>query len=218
MTTTAEQNYVKAIYKLQEQYNDVSTSLLAANLGITAPSVSGMLKKLSRAKIVIHNRRKGVRLTRKGKQLALNIIRRHRLVELFLVETLGMTWDNVHIEAEKLEHSISDTVLAHIDKLLGYPKCDPHGSPIPSADGSIPARKAVQLVDLQLNQEGVICEVEDDKPEMLQHLREIGLIPGANIRIIDILAADGTLIIKCNHRQQAVSPTIASAVWVDEVK
>jgi len=216
MYSNAEQNYIKAIYRLQEEAEMVATSTLASSLGVTAASVTGMLKKLSRAKMVIYRPHKGVRLTEKGRRSALYVLRRHRLIELFLTNILNLPWESVHSEAEKLEHSISDVVLERIDKLLGYPECDPHGSPIPLSDGTMPVSKTIRLTELESGRQAVVVEVDDKESELLRHLKKIGLIPGVRIFLEEIQIIDGMRIIKCGQRRQVVSPTVASAVWVDE--
>ena len=216
MITAADQDYIKMIYKLQEQNGDVSTSSLAAALGVTAASVSGMLKKLSREKMVTHRHYRGVRLTEKGRRSALEVLRRHRLIELFLVEILAMPWDKVHQEAEQLEHAVSDEVLAQIDKLLGYPGHDPHGAPIPSSKGKLKKVPRVRLDRLPVGHRVTVGEVSDEDPEMLQYLSKIGLIPGVRVLVSEILAFDGTRVLRCGRRKFSISSKVASAVWVQE--
>ena len=214
MTTVAEQDYIKAIFKLEELNGEATTSSLAASLGVTAASVSGMLKKLERTRMVRRRHYRGVHLTGKGRRSALAILRRHRLMELFLAEVLGMPWESVHQEAEKLEHVVSDDVLARIDRLLGFPERDPHGAPIPTPKGDLTAARGVPLKLMQAGQAGVVSEVEDDNPAMLLHLKEIGLIPGAKVSVTEILAVDGTRVLRCGNRKQTVSPKVAAAVRV----
>jgi DtxR family Mn-dependent transcriptional regulator len=175
-----------------------------------------MLKKLNRAGLVCHRQRKGVRLTEKGKRSALDVLRRHRLIELFLAEVLEMPWESVHQEAERLEHVVSDEVLRRIDRLLGFPERDPHGSPIPSSKGKFVATKATRLDKMQAGQRGVISEVEDDEPVMLRHLKKIGLVPGVEITLIEVLAVDGTRVLECKRRRRMISPKVASAVWITD--
>ena len=214
MLTRAEQDYVKTILKLESDSVDVSTSSLASTLGVTPSSVSGMLKKLSKERMVTYRQYRGVRLTRKGKRSALEVLRRHRLIELFLIEVLKMPWESVHREAETLEHVVSDEVLARIDELLAYPKHDPHGSPIPSPDGTLSISKAIRLDQLQVDQRGIVCEVKDDDSAMLQHLQKIGLVPGVRITVNGVLSIDGTRELRIGKRVLTVSEKVASAVWV----
>ncbi len=215
MLTAADQNYVKAIYRLQSHGRPVSTSSLADSLGVTPASVSGMLRKLSRAKMVSHHRYKGVHLTRRGRRAALDVLRRHRLMELFLVEILGFSWDHVHQEAERLEHAVSDEVLARIDELLGFPRFDPHGSPIPSSQGELNDSRGTRLDRMESGQRGTICEVRDDEPLILQHLSKIGLIPRARVLIREVLPFDGSVVVQIAGRKHSVSAKLASALWVE---
>ncbi len=214
MITRAAQDYVKTILKLESDSVEVSTSSLASTLGVTPSSVCGMLKKLSKERMVSYRQYRGVRLTRKGKRSALEVLRRHRLIELFLIEVLKMPWESVHREAETLEHVVSDEVLARIDELLAYPKHDPHGSPIPSPDGKLSISKAIRLDQLQVDQRGIVCEVEDDDSAMLQHLQKIGLVPGVRITVNCVLSIDGSRELRNGKRVLTVSEKVASAVWV----
>ena len=214
MITNAGQDYIKAILRLENQNINVSTSSLATNLGVTAASVSGMLKKLSDKKMVNYRQYRGVRLTKNGRRSALEVLRRHRLIELFLIEVLNMPWESVHHEAEVLEHVISDQVLANIDKVLDYPKHDPHGSPIPSPTGAILPTAGLRLDQMEVGQGGMVCEVLDDNQEMLQHLKKIGLVPGVRIKVNEVYAIDGTLKLKCNKQVLDVSSKVASVVWI----
>ncbi|MBU0985315.1 MAG: metal-dependent transcriptional regulator [candidate division Zixibacteria bacterium] len=215
MLTTADQNYIKAIYRLQLGNEAVSTSALAAALGVTPASVSGMLRKLSRSNVLIHQRYKGVRLTARGRLAALQVIRRHRLIELFLVEILGLPWDSVHKEAERLEHVVSDEILERMDVLLGHPAVDPHGAPIPSHNGRIASHAGVRLAELDAGARGTVSEVADHDPDLLRYLSDIRLTPGAEVAVIDRLPFDGTVVITVSGRQQHVSAGVASAVWIE---
>lgn len=215
MITNAEQDYIKAILRLENHNINVSTSSLASTLGVTAASVSGMLKKLSKENMVNYRQYRGVRLTKRGKRSALEVLRRHRLIELFLIEVLNMPWESVHHEADALEHVISDEVLAKIDKVLNYPKYDPHGSPIPSPTGTFSYRAGIRLDRLQVGQEGLVCEVQDDNPEMLRHLKKIGLVPGVRITVSEILAIDSTLKLQCKKRVMDISSKVASFIWIE---
>jgi len=215
MISAADQDYIKAIYKLQQAVGDVPTSSLAAALGVTAASVSGMLKKLSQARLVTHRHYRGVRLTEKGRHSALEVLRRHRLIELFLVEILGMQWDSVHQEAEKLEHAVSDAVLARMDEVLGFPERDPHGSSIPSPEGQPAGKRGIRLDQVPAGRNGIVCEVSDEDPDMLRHLSKIGLVPGTKVSVSEVLTIDGTIMIRCGKRKHGISPKVATAVWIN---
>ena len=216
MLSSADQDYIKAVYTLQAESDTVTTSALAAHLEVTAASVSGMLKKLGEAGLVDHNRYKGVRLTRKGQRAALKVIRRHRLVELFLVEILAVPWDHVHHEAEKLEHVISDDVENRIDKLLGYPEFDPHGAPIPSSDGSVAQSDGISLGNLASGEKATVVRVSDGNSDLLKYLMQVGLVPGATIVLQEILPFDGMVKIEIEGRRHNISREVAAAVWVKE--
>jgi DtxR family Mn-dependent transcriptional regulator len=215
MLTIADQDYVTAIYRLQGETSFVTTSSLASALGVTPASVSGMVRKLSGSKLVLHRRHKGVRLTKSGRRAALDILRRHRLTELFLVDILGLSWDLVHREAHKLEHAISDEVLDRIDEMLKLPKYDPHGSPIPSRNGEIASRSLIRLNQMDVGSKGTVREVSDDDPEMLNYLSRVGMIPGAPIAVKEVFPFDGVITLQVGKRKQTVSPKVASAVWID---
>jgi len=215
MTTVADQDYIKAIYRLEGEQRAVSTSSLAAILGVRPASVSGMLRKLNQIRMVNLQRYKGVRLTDRGRRTALKVVRRHRLIELFLVEILGLTWDRVHEEADRLEHAISDQVLARMDELLGFPRFCPHGSPIPTSDGDLSHLPGVRLGQWPIGRVARVCEVDDRDPELLQHLSRIGLVPGAKFRVGNVLPFDGTLVLQIGRQTHHISPKVASAVRVD---
>ncbi|HWT79630.1 MAG TPA: metal-dependent transcriptional regulator, partial [Candidatus Methylomirabilis sp.] len=161
MLSEATQDYLKAIYKLQEQGGVVSTSALAEAMEVTAASVTGMVKKLAGLKLVRHNPYRGVILSRAGQKIALEILRHHRLLELYLAEALGYSWDKVHEEAERLEHVISEEFEEKIFEVLGRPTRDPHGDPIPAKDGTVITTAHERLSDLEPGAKGVIRQVSD---------------------------------------------------------
>jgi DtxR family Mn-dependent transcriptional regulator len=214
VTSKSEQDYIKSIFSLQQTSGSATTSALAQKLNITPASVSGMLRKLSQAKLVSHQRYRGVKLTKKGEQFGAAVIRRHRLIELFLVEVLGMPWEKVHDEAEVLEHAISEEVLERIDELLGFPRYDPHGSPIPSSSGELKADPTVCLDEIKQGSEVRIAEIPDDDPELVQYLTKLGLVPGARVIVRQVLRVDGTRVLLCGKREISVSSAVASALRV----
>ena len=182
--TAAVQDYAKAIYTLESRHGAASTNELAALLEVRPASVSGMLRKLSDLGLVEHERYRGVRLTERGRHVALEVIRHHRLVELFLVESLGMTWDEVHDEAEVLEHAVSDRMLARIDAKLGHPTRDPHGDPIPAADGHVPTPNARQLSICRDGDTGVVARISDADPEMLRYFDSVGITLDSRLLVL----------------------------------
>lgn len=214
MSSTAEQDYIKSIYALQQATGNVSTSALAQKLNITPASVSGMLKKLGDAALISHERYRGVKLTRQGERYAADILRRHRLIELFLVQVLDMPWEEVHREAEILEHAVSDAILDRIDKLLGFPETDPHGSPIPRSSGRIKASPTVQLDKMDRGGRGVIAEVPDDDPELMRYLLKQGAIPGSPFEVSDVLSIDGSRILRIGKSDVYISAPVAANIRV----
>ena len=182
--TAPVEDYAKAIYTLQRR-GDVTTNALAERLQVTPGSVSAMLKRLDTLGLVAHTPYKGVELTDEGEQLALEIIRHHRLLELYLAESLGVPWDRVHDEAEVLEHHISEELEAAIAAKLGHPTHDPHGDPIPSVDLTIDEGETVALETLGVGDRGRFVRVSDSDPEMLRYLTERGIAPGDEFEVVD---------------------------------
>ena len=182
--TAPVEDYAKAIYALQRR-GGATTNALAERLSVTAGSVSAMLKKLDGLGLVTHTPYKGVELTDEGEQLALEIIRHHRLLELYLAESLGVPWDRVHDEAEVLEHHISEDLEAAIAAKLGHPTHDPHGDPIPSVDLTIDEGESVPIQALEIGARGRFVRVSDSDPEMLRYLSERGIAPGDEFEILD---------------------------------
>src|SRR5919201_1798227 len=182
--TVAAQDYAKAIYTLESRHGAASTTDLAALLEVRPASVSGMLRKLSDLGLVEHERYRGVRLTERGRRVALEVIRHHRLVELFLVESLGMTWDEVHAEAEVLEHALSEELEELIAAKLGNPTVDPHGDPIPSRELELAETAARSLTELEPGDKATLVRISDSEPEMLRFLGERGIVPGTKLELV----------------------------------
>lgn len=182
-----EENYLKAIYKLSEKITNegVSTNDIAAELLTKAASVTDMLKKLSDKKLINYKKYQGVSLTNKGEKVAIDIIRKHRLWEHFLVDKLGFKWDEVHDIAEQLEHVDSDELIDKLDSFLEFPKYDPHGDPIPNKSGVFANKKMLELFDMPIGFTGNISGVSDHSPLFLQHLEKIGIILGVQIKVED---------------------------------
>ena len=196
MKSTARENYLKTIFELQSAQTDdapVAVGTVARALGVTAGTVTGMVKKLARQNLLHYQAYAGIRLTDEGRALAVDILRRHRILESFLVEIVGLDWADVHEEAERLEHAVSDRVLDGLEKLLGYPKLDPHGDPIPSADGQIAALPQTSLADSRAGDQCVVARVLDESRPFLQYIGSIGLKPGTPIRVRQVLPQAGTI-------------------------
>jgi len=179
------EDYVKTIYKLTESSAEsVTTGELSGRLGVTASSVSGMIRKLDDAGLVEHPRYGDVALTDAGRRLALDVVRRHRLIELYLVRALGYSWDEVHEEAEVLEHVVSERLLARIAEALDHPTHDPHGDPIPDPDGKIVPRETRTLAELPVGESGRVARVSDEDSELLVYLAECGIGLGAWVEVL----------------------------------
>ena len=193
--TQAVEDYLKAIYELTQNKEVTGTSEIAEKLSVSPASVTSMLKKLAdhRPSLVYYQKSRGVQLSSIGKQCALRKIRQHRLVELFLVEILDYSWDEIHPEAEILEHVISPRLEEQIAKVLGNPEFDPHGDPIPRSDLSLPEDKTIQLKDLKPEQKGIVRRVRSSDSGLLRYLGEIGLKPAAVVTMVSIIPFDQTI-------------------------
>lgn len=184
--THAEENYLKAIFKISEKEDKaVSTNAIAAEMQTTAASVTDMLKRLAEKKLIDYEKYRGVELSGEGNRVATTLIRKHRLWEVFLVDKLGFAWDEVHDLAEQLEHVQGNNLVNRLDMFLGHPKFDPHGDPIPDADGHWTFRQQVLLTDLKPGDRGVVTGVDDHSPAFLQYLDRLGLTLGASLELIE---------------------------------
>jgi DtxR family Mn-dependent transcriptional regulator len=185
MPSSTVENYLKQIYLEQQSLGDdlVPMGRLAAAMAVTPGTLTTMIKTLDQANLVAYEPRTGVRLTKAGEQLALHVLRRHRLLELFLVKVLGLDWSEVHDEAEHLEHAISDKVLERIDAYLDHPSVDPHGDPIPTSKGKLASPKLKSLTDAEPGRPLRIARVADQEPAFLQFLHKHGLTPGATLTV-----------------------------------
>jgi DtxR family Mn-dependent transcriptional regulator len=215
--THAMEDYLKAIYRLQETAAQVTTQRLAEELGVTGPSVTNMIKRLHELRLLRHSRYHGVELTDAGIKIALEVIRHHRLLELYLAETLGMPWDQVHAEAERLEHHLSDQVEERMDSALGHPTHDPHGDPIPSREGTIDSVSSVLLIDLEPGRQGIVTRVSDRDPEQLRYLGGLGLYPGATVSVLERLPFDGPIRIAVNDTEHIIGRPLATAVHIGDL-
>ena len=217
MSSRALQDYLKTIYKLAgDAPQAVSTSALAERLGVAAPSVTGMMKKLAAEGLIEHVPYQGVHLTEKGRRVAVETIRKHRIVEQFLVQVLGLTWDEVDAEAEVLEHCVSERVVNQMWEVLGRPENDPHGSPIPPPDEDLfDARQLCSLCDAPLHMNLRLARLSERQPEELRYLAERGLVPGASVRIEDRVPSSGALMVRVAERLHVLDGELAQALMVD---
>ena len=211
----AIENYAKAIYALQQRDGFATTNALAERLGVTAGSASGMVKKLDGLGLVSHVPYKGVALTGEGERVALEVLRHHRLLELYLAENLGMSWDRVHDEAELLEHVLSEELEEAIAAQLGDPTRDPHGDPIPTRDGHIDERETRSLQALEPGETGVFVRISDSDSEMLRYLSQRGIAPGDPFEIIDKQPFDGPLFARFGEDVHVLGGALARAMRVE---
>lgn len=212
--THAMEDYLKAIYLLEEEQGRVTTQAIAEHLRVQSPSVTNMLKRLASMNLVHHRPYRGVTLTPAGRRIALEVIRHHRLLELYLTEALGYSWDTVHEEADRLEHSISEELESRIDALLGHPSADPHGHPIPTAEGELPATEATRLDQVDIGSRVTIERVSDRKPEQLRYLAALGLLPGVEVAVLDRLPFAGPVRVRVRDQEHYLSQELAQAVFV----
>jgi DtxR family Mn-dependent transcriptional regulator len=214
-TTEAIEDYVKAIFSLQRGGEEpVSTSALAERLGVTSGSASGMMKKLDSLGLVDHVPYRGVVLTPLGRRLALEVLRHHRLLELYLSEAFGMPWDQVHAEAEVLEHVLSEELEELIAAKLGDPSVDPHGDPIPGRDGSIDEPETRSLADLGAGDRALFLRVSDSNPDMLRYLAERNIRPGQELEVVDEQPFGGPLFVRIAGGEHALGGALARAMRV----
>jgi DtxR family Mn-dependent transcriptional regulator len=216
MTSFTEENYLKAIYSLNEQEaNSASTNAIAKKLDTKAASVSDMLKKLDSKNLINYQKYKAVSLTESGKLIAISIIRKHRLWEYFLVEKLNFGWDEVHDIAEQLEHIESKKLTNELDSFLGFPEFDPHGDPIPNKNGEFPLKLNSTLSELKANQIAKVLGVKDHSSEFLSYLTELNIGLGTEIKIVKINSFDESIQVTYNEVQQNISNSVAKNLFIN---
>jgi DtxR family transcriptional regulator, Mn-dependent transcriptional regulator len=212
--TDAIQDYLKEIYKLEASGRRATTSALAEALEVSSPSVTAMLKKLATLGLVTHRRYYGATLTEPGERVALEVIRHHRLIEQYLVETLGLTIDAVHAEADRLEHALSEELEAHIDRTLGFPTSDPHGDPIPGPDLKMAPTKATPLSTLEPGARGTVSRVPDGDGELLRYLSKLNLTPGSRLEVRESAPFEGPVTVRVAGADHAISRQLAAQIGV----
>jgi DtxR family Mn-dependent transcriptional regulator len=209
------EDYLKAIYKLQSlKEGGVSTSELAKKMGVANASVTNMVKRLSKLGMVDYQSYYGTTLTKSGEKIALEMIRHHRLLELYLKEMLGYSWDEVHEEAEKLEHYISEQFEDKISELLNHPTVDPHGDPIPTKDGEMPVIKSKKLSSILADYSCVVQRVKNQDSEVLRQLEQSGIIPGVKVKIVKRDEEKGRIHLEVDGRKTSVTDALASQIYV----
>jgi DtxR family transcriptional regulator, Mn-dependent transcriptional regulator len=219
--TESMQDYLKVIFMLTLDYGLVSTSQIAERMGVAPASVTGMLQKLadeSKPALVIYQKYHGVTLTSDGKKAALEVIRHHRLLELYLQQALGYSWDQVHQEADRLEHVISEEFEEKIAQALGDPNRDPHGEPIPTRDLKLPSSPAIRLSDLNPGQEGRVQRIADTDPNLLRHLANLGLVPQTKIKLRNRSSFDENITLWIGDSQQdfVLGPRLTQIIFIEE--
>jgi DtxR family Mn-dependent transcriptional regulator len=215
--TNSIQDYLKNIYELTENGESATTNALARKMNVRAPSVTGMVQKMASSKpaLVEYQKHQGVTLTQEGKRAALEVIRHHRLLEAWLVQTLGYTWDEVHEEAERLEHVISEDFENRIAAAMGHPVRDPHGELIPTADLTMPPDESTPLSSLRPKQTAIIKRVAASDPSLLRYLEEIDLVPGKQIVVQDHSPFDHNLTIKVGRKSFVLGLNITGKIFVE---
>ena len=217
--TTSEENYIKSIYHLQQETELVNTNALAAEMDTRPASVTDMLKKLKNKKLLQYERYKGFKLNEAGKKVALDVVRKHRLWEFFLVEKLKFDWNEVHPIAEQLEHISSDELIIRLDKFLGTPSFDPHGDPIPDKNGKIPVINQQSLSGIPLNKKVTVSSVGNQTAEMLEMLKHYNIALGTDITVLKKFDFDGSMEIKVSKQGACiVSEQVAKNVFVHYVQ
>jgi DtxR family Mn-dependent transcriptional regulator len=212
------EDYLKVIYVLESEGSGATTNNIAEMMEVSSASVTNMLKRLAGLNLIEHKSYKGAKLTDAGMKIALEILRHHRLLELYLKEIMGYSWDEVHEEAEKLEHHISEQFEDKIAELLNHPTHDPHGDPIPTKDGVMPEMASLPLADADVDQEYIIGRVKDQDPELLRYLEKIGVIPGVKIQILDKAPFNGPVQVKLEDEEKTIGFNIAEQVYLVEEK
>ena len=216
--TGQAEDYLKVIYEIERDGEPAATTAIAERLHIAPASVSGMIRRLARQGLVLVERYRGARLTAKGRRVALQMIRRHRILESYLVTRLGYGWDGVHDEAERLEHAASSALIERMAASLGFPEVDPHGAPIPRSDGTVNDARLPNLNDLAEGEQARVARMSDRDPALLRYLGELGIRPGVALRLVDRAPFDGPLTVAVGRVRHAVGVPVAMRIFVEGKK
>lgn len=215
MLSRSHEDYLKVIYKLEARFGVAQTTAIAEVLDVAPPSVSGMVKRLAELGLVEHSLHRGVRLTDSGCQAALQVLRRHRIIEAYLLEKLGYEWDSVDAEAERLEHAVSDELVEAMARAMGNPRYDPHGAPIPTSAGDLEQPEVVPMTELSVGAAGELRMVNDQDPERLRFLASLGLRPGTRFKVLARQPFRGPLTLQfegADQREQVVGFELANSL------
>ncbi len=212
--TMSVEDYLKAIYELSQRTGSAVTTEVASRLAVATASVSAMVRKLTGQGLVAHERYGALRLTKKGRTVALQMLRRHRVIESYLVSALGYAWDEVHEEAERLEHAASPELINRMAAAIGEPAVDPHGAPIPTAHGTLEEPKVRSLGDLAVGDRAQIARVEDEDPALLRYLASLRFLPGAAVQLVKREPFEGPLTIRVGQKTHVIGPALAARVFV----
>lgn len=213
--TRSVEDYLKAIFRLSAEGRHATTSEIANRLELSAPSVSAMVKRLSDQGLLEHLPYKGVQLTTEGRRIALRVVRRHRLIEAYLVGCLGYTWDTVHDEAERLEHAASDALVERMASVLGHPAVDPHGDPIPTADGAIAEPAETPLSAIEEGRTVAVGRVAEGEPERLRYIASVGLRPGVQVTVVTRQPFQGPITVSANGSDHVIGHELAQTIFCD---
>ncbi len=208
------EDYLKVIYDLERTGHPAGTNEIAAALQLSAASVSGMFRRLVEQGLIDHEPYRGARLTPAGRKAALRTLRRHRVIEAYLAQALGYPWDRVHDEAERLEHAASDELIDRMAAAIGEPATDPHGAPIPARDGTVDERPLASLDDLAAGADAIVARVADEDSSRLRYLAELGIVPGAAVRVVERAPFEGPIAVRVANREHRIGPALARHVLV----
>lgn len=218
MATQSIEDYIKAIFQIGQDAEPVQTSAIAERLAVRPASVSNMMRRLAKLGLIEYAPYQGARLTEEGQVLARRMVRRHRLIERFLTEILGYPWEEVHEEAERLEHAVSARFVEAIDRLLERPATDPHGAPIPSRDGTMIEQSYPTLGELAAGEQVIVRRVRDSDAGFLRHLREVGIRPGVPLRVVERHGPDDAVTVRVADQEFELDREAASGVFVERIQ
>jgi DtxR family transcriptional regulator, Mn-dependent transcriptional regulator len=216
--TRSVEDYLKSVFHLTSQGGFATTSHIAEMLEVAPPSVSGMMKRLSETGLIEHVPYRGVQLTPQGRRAALQMIRRHRILEVYLTSKLSYDWGDVHVEAERLEHAVSEKLIERMAEALGEPRYDPHGAPIPTAAGEIEEAELITLANVRVGATVVLRQVGDEQPDRLRYLAEQSLMPGTRLAVVERQPFNGPTTVRLGMETRIVGQELAGLLWCEEVE